>query len=113
MKRGKDGKVLLRGEVNYRVNQGTYKSITKSGKKASDVNKEIINPNEVQLSALKLKDVDKLLKKHFGATWKEEMGEQLHFYKNIIDKNNVSETEPANTNIDVCNYYPEESGVSI
>lgn len=62
----------------------------------------------MKVNALKLTDVDKLLKKHFGDKWKDD--EELRFYKNVIgdrDKNEEDATLAAN-NEDVHANVPQE-----
>ncbi|CAH1104020.1 unnamed protein product [Psylliodes chrysocephalus] len=43
---------------------------------------------ECTINPVKLNDVDNLLKKHFGADWRNVCGVDLTFYQRIIDSNN-------------------------
>lgn len=77
--------ILIKGEVNYQINTGAYKNVCKKGKTI----KNILPLNEVptgivKINPLKLKDVDNLLKKHYGDDWKKL--DFLTFYKDSIFK---------------------------
>ncbi|KAJ8710247.1 hypothetical protein PYW07_009613 [Mythimna separata] len=61
--------------------------------------------NEVNVSALKLNDVDKLLSKHFGDNWKAE--EQLSFYKNALET--IPDVGGDEQNEDICEHLEEVS----
>lgn len=72
----------VRGEVAYRSDIGTYKQLTKVGKTMKDfVPEELIKMN--QLNENKKRDVDKLLKKHYGEQWREIP--ELKFYEFVVD----------------------------
>lgn len=75
--------VVVRGEQAYKSDTGMFKLITKTGRTA-----KMINPHQlitgVAPNKLKLKDVNKLLEKHYGKNWKEL--EPLGYYNKIFEK---------------------------
>lgn len=76
--------VLIKGEVHYKSDFGCYKRFCKKNMKFKKINlPEIIAPSAGTVSALKAKDVEKLLKKHFGENWKTL--ESLTYCKKIIE----------------------------
>lgn len=89
---------------------GVPKSIMKRGVTSmSDLEVRDVPPLLVNVSALKLADVNKLLCKHFGDNWKTELGSsQLKFYKNVLDKTTPGEGE----NEELCEYL-EEVGITV
>lgn len=87
--KNKPRRFLLRGEVKFEVRD--------------------VAPLQVNVSALKLIDVNKLLCKHFGDNWKTELGSsQLKFYKNVLDQTTPGEGE----NEEPCEYM-EEIGICV
>lgn len=76
--------VLVQGEVHYRSNIGTSQSIMKVGKKLCNIVPRALE-NKVPVNLAKLKDVDKLLKSHFGDDWR--LNPELNYYKMVIDDN--------------------------
>lgn len=80
--RSKKNNILIRGETSYNSDCGKPKCVAKKGKLPS-----AIFPTEIHIGIppkpLKLKDVNKLLEKHFGPDWKNR--EDLDFYKHAID----------------------------
>lgn len=82
-KNANTGKVLIKGEVNYRCDLGRYKSILKAGKNVSDIDPRLL-PNIFPVKKEKMNDVDKLLKKHFGNEWRQLP--DLEYYKNVLDR---------------------------
>lgn len=82
LKKCKTGNVLIRGELYYYNDLQMYKSVLKKGKTLHMVDPVIIESGLQQVNILKLNDIDKLLKKHFGANWKSL--EELSFYTTIL-----------------------------
>ncbi|XP_045763554.1 uncharacterized protein LOC123866193 isoform X1 [Maniola jurtina] len=111
---------LLKGEVNYNTDLGAYKSVIKKNKSLYKASVPLVEAGKVKVSALKIGDVKNLLKSHFGENWETQYGDELNFYTNIITKNtddtenaNVLDGDTENENHDLCNYYPEEIGLSV
>lgn len=76
------GGVVLKGEPNYTVDLGVYRTVSKKGKTASNITPVDIMPSLVTLKASKIKDVNKLLTSHFGDNWRGYP--TLTFYTNLI-----------------------------
>lgn len=62
----KSGNILIKDEVHYRSDLGNFQGICKKGKKFSMINPLEIEPGQVTVNPKKVRDVDNLLKKHFG-----------------------------------------------
>ena len=75
--------IRIKGEVNYRSDFGMFKRFCKKGFKFRNL--KLLAPG-VGISALKSRDIDNLLTKHFGGQWKSL--DVLKFYKNIVDEVN-------------------------
>lgn len=84
------GNVFIRGELYYQNDLQTFKSVLRKGKSLHMIDPAIIKGGFQQLNMLKLRDVDKLLTKHFGATWRSL--EELSFYATILS-NETQELE--------------------
>lgn len=107
--KNRSGRFLLRGEVNYKTDLGVAKSVIKRGVTSlSDYEIRDVPPFQVNVSALKLSDVNKLLSKHFGDDWKSE--EQLSFYKKALET--IPDVGSDEQNDELCEYL-EEVGKSI
>lgn len=108
--KNKPGRFLLRGEVNYKSDLGAAKSVMKTGvSSTTEFGIRTIPPYQARVSNVKLEDVNKLLLKYFGDNWKSELGSnQLVFYKNILDSENVCDPESEER----CEYL-EEVGLTI
>lgn len=74
--------ILLKGETTYRSDLGSFKPFLKKGKMFNFEPDQL--PVQVPVKPEKLKDVDKLLKQHFGDNWKEQNG--LDFYKHVLSR---------------------------
>lgn len=61
--------ITVRGEISYRNDTGTDKNIMKRTKNISSIQPQIVTAR-VQVKREKLKDVDSLLKKHYGENWR-------------------------------------------
>lgn len=84
IKRSKSKSVLYRGEAFYNSNLSVYRSLLKKGCCFSRLNPQVLPVGaSVIVKTEKLKDVDKLLSKHFGEQWKHN--ENLVYYKDVID----------------------------
>lgn len=106
IKKGKNNNsVLVRGELYYNSNTCNLKPINKKGKSLSET-VPVTLPVGVAISASKLKDINNLLKTHFGAAWKDLPS--LSFYKGLP-------TSTANDDVEeeqYCeNHYDEESEI--
>lgn len=87
LKRTKKGHdVKVRGEVHYRADFGTYQRICKAGKKFKHIQFPAQITPGVPLAEAKVRDVSKLLSKHFGDDWRSL--EILSFYRNVEQNNN-------------------------
>lgn len=75
------GSVLVRGEIFYNSETGVPKNICKPSKKADMIQPSIISRG-VEIKALKLRDVRKLLQKHYGENWEDQS--HLIFYKELL-----------------------------
>lgn len=73
--------ISVRGEANYRTDLCRFKSVLKSGKSYESLDPQVILPGR-QINQAKLKDVEKLVKTHFGDDWQEQ--QQLMFYKDLV-----------------------------
>ncbi|XP_050063915.1 uncharacterized protein LOC126552866 [Aphis gossypii] len=79
--------VLIKGEVSYQVETGAYKNVCKKGKTVHNINNlhlSEISTRNMKINPLKLRDVDNLLKKHYGDQW--QTLDFLRFYKDNIFK---------------------------
>lgn len=81
--KGNRNTVHVRGEVSYRNDICSYKSLTKRGKRLNELSLDIV-PAGVPVKPAKLKDVKNLLTKHYGDEW--ENNENLDYYKNIFTR---------------------------
>lgn len=87
LKRSQKGHdVKIKGEQHYRSDYGKYQRICKPGLKYKDMNVPNQIPPGVPINKLKLKDVTKLLAKHFGDDWRSL--DLLSYYKDVEIKNN-------------------------
>lgn len=85
--------VYVRGEPNYCADVGSYKSVLKRGKSFLDLNPDLIEKYKCAVKKDKIKDVDALLKKHFGQDWMSR--DDLDFYRQVMlrAENETDETE--------------------
>lgn len=91
LNRAKNGmNVLIRGEPHYRNDLGQAKSVCKPAKNINMINPDVIEMG-VPVNNLKLRDVKKLLVKHWGEDW--EKVDNLQFFKNIF-QNDESTVAP-------------------
>lgn len=110
-KKGHDVKV--KGEQHYRSDFCQYSRICKAGLKFKNMKMpKQIHPG-VPVTNVKVKDVTKLLAKHFGENWRSL--DMLSFYKDIEDKNNgVAENEEEhNIDIPLCEHDCEDSALVV
>lgn len=103
LKRTKNNTVVLKGEPNYRVDIGQFKLFVKKGKSLTCINPEVL-PTKVPVKPAKLKDVEKLIRKHFGDEWEQD--DTLVFYKNVLSQDCV---ELEDNEEDEAVNYPDES----
>lgn len=76
---------MIRGEVSYKVETDAHKNVCKKGKCIQNILPPIeISTGSMKINPLKLRDVDNLLKKHYGDDWQEL--DFLTFYKDNILK---------------------------
>lgn len=86
--------ILVKGEPHYNSDVNNAQGICKRGKKLSFINPQNIELNAVQINPKKLKNIDELLTKHFGATWKERSAElNLDYYKELLSRVEVPDEE--------------------
>lgn len=98
-KKGHD--VKIKGEVHYRSDFGKYKRFCKAGLQFTNINTPKQIPPGIPLTNLKVRDVTKLLAKHFGEDWRSL--EVLSFYKDI-EENNTPENDSEENNIVHCDH---------
>lgn len=91
LRKTRSGNVLIQGEAHYRTDLGSLQGVCKIGKTVDMINPDVISPNTCKINPLKLRDVDKLLKKHFGNEWREL--EKLHYYRELILEHVAEETQ--------------------
>lgn len=75
--------IYVRGEYHYGLDIGVYKSIFKKKCSAMNLNHIPVIPEANRMDPAKKKDVDKLLKKHFGDDWRSLPS--LKFYTYVTD----------------------------
>lgn len=73
--------VLVKGEEFYRNELSSFKCITVTGKTIGDINPSIILPGN-KVKQAKLKDVERLLKVHYGEKWGDN--EKLSYYRDVL-----------------------------
>ncbi|KAI4455666.1 dna-directed rna polymerases i ii and iii subunit rpabc2 [Holotrichia oblita] len=108
LKRVRSGNVVIRGEVNYKNNLGTFVGITKKGKTTRLIDPDEISSGNHQVKPLKLRDVATLLAKHFGEGWRAL--QNLSYYANVIPEqieNIETEEESHNVPDTTCEFIPE------
>lgn len=71
----------LRGELHYRQDLGQYKSVCKKNKTPAMIAPRIITKG-VAVKPLKLRDVSKLLKTHYGDDWRSFDG--LGYFAQVV-----------------------------
>nr|CAI5848738.1 unnamed protein product [Callosobruchus analis] len=76
--------IFVRGEPNYKVDVNNAKGICKTGKQIIYINPENLELNKVNIKPLKLKNVEQLMTKHFGASWRDITDTDLTYYTNLI-----------------------------
>lgn len=87
-KRSKTNKILVRGEPHFKTNVGTYKNLFKTSCNYNDIDLITIHKTN-KVTQEKKKDVENLLKKHYGDEWRNI--ELLKFYKHVIDGSEEAE----------------------
>ncbi|KAI4455742.1 dna-directed rna polymerases i ii and iii subunit rpabc2 [Holotrichia oblita] len=108
LKRVRSGNVVIRGEVNYKNDLGTFVGITKKGKTTRLIDPDEISSGNHQVKPLKLRDVATLLAKHFGEGWRAL--QDLSYYANVIPEqieNIETEEESHNVPDTTCEFIPE------
>jgi len=77
---------LIKGEVSYQIETGAYKNVCKKVKTIQNIDLPLseISTGSMNINPLKLRDVDNLLKKHYGDEW--QALDFLRFYKDNIFK---------------------------
>lgn len=106
----KKDSILIQGEFAYKSEVGSYGGICRKGKNVGMANPKQISTGRI-VNVLKVRDVNKLLKKHYGDNWQQI--DSLEFYKNIISSqvasNNGSHGEmDLEENNTLCEETPEE-----
>ncbi|KAJ8884257.1 hypothetical protein PR048_016114 [Dryococelus australis] len=77
----KNSTVVIKGEVNYRVDIGTFKPFVKKGKRVTSISPEQLPP-QVPVKAVQIEDVKKLLHIHFGEGWDQR--EDMDYYRQVL-----------------------------
>lgn len=90
-KNSKADNILIQGEVHYRSQIGTFRSICKRGKVIKDTNQPAFIEKGIKISPQKFTDVLNLLRKHFGENWRDL--DSLIFYKNLEDQDRAEEND--------------------
>lgn len=83
LSRTQNNKILVKGEIHYNSDHGVYKSILKKQKSFLNLEPSRIEKDAVTIKDSKLKDVDNLLKNHFGENWKSLPN--LIYYKRLVE----------------------------
>lgn len=76
------GGIVVKGEVNYKSDISTYKSLLKKDQSYKQMEPNIL-PLGIPVKKEKLTDVENLLQKHYGHQWRSH--EDLTYYKNLMD----------------------------
>lgn len=96
--------IVIKGEVPYRLDVCIHKSVLKKCQILSMINPTMIETKNT-VKPEKLKDVDELLKKHFGESWKER--EDLKLYKQVLEEKGLS-SQDVGEELDDENDFPAE-----
>lgn len=80
--KGRTGIIKVRGEPHYNSDCGQGQSILKRGKQISMLSQAEVIPPGVPVNETKLRDVNRLLEKHFGKNWSEDS--DLSFFKDLL-----------------------------
>lgn len=111
LKRSKiPGNVLIRGELHFNSDLSKAVNICKTGMKTNMISPSIV-PLGAPVQRAKIKDVDALLKKHFGTEW--ETNEECQFYLNIMRSPVIQETENEEDNENFCERREETTDLRI
>ena len=89
----RNGNIMIQGEVSYKFNVGVPKSVLKRMKNLSIMRPQQIERGQVSIKPEKIRDVCKLLEKHYGADWRQL--QSLQFFVRIEDqlRENVKNVE--------------------
>ncbi|KAG8299230.1 Cilia- and flagella-associated protein 58 [Homalodisca vitripennis] len=87
---------LFQSEVFYRTEGCAAKSVTKPNFDMSHINPKTINKG-VGLKSAKVKDVARLLAKHFGEDWRSH--EMLKFYRDLVNQEAEGHSNEEDKNI--------------
>nr|CAH7765624.1 unnamed protein product [Callosobruchus chinensis] len=83
--------ILVRGEPNYKVDVNNARGICKTGKQIIYINPENLELNQVKVNPKKLKNVEELMRKHFGESWRGITDTDLNYYKKLIQTAHIVE----------------------
>lgn len=77
---------MIKREVIYQIKTGAYKNVCEKGKAIQNIDLPLseISTRSMNINPLKLRDVDNLLKKHYGDKW--QALDFLRFCKDHIFK---------------------------
>ncbi|GBP91130.1 hypothetical protein EVAR_24082_1 [Eumeta japonica] len=89
--RTKTENILVQGEIHYKSEINTKGLITKNKKKIGMLRPEAIPANNILPNKEKVRDVTKLLEKHYGVEWRNL--NFLHYYRDIENRLQVSDAE--------------------
>lgn len=93
--RGKKGNGLVRGEVAYQNDLGAARGISKKGCSLRNIRPQI-KPNAIQINPSKVRDVKKLLLKHYGEQWGQL--ESLKYYSDLFKATDDQNQDPIEDN---------------
>lgn len=80
--------ILVRGEPVYRCDVSAFKSITKKNRSLENFRPAAIPKHSVKVKEEKANDVKKLLDKHFGLQWEQNL--DLAYFKKFFQRGNMS-----------------------
>ncbi|CAH2100544.1 unnamed protein product [Euphydryas editha] len=93
--------ITIRGEISYRNDISTEKTVMKKNKSILYLEPETASNNRVQVKREKLIDVDLLLKKHYGESWRDI--KSLEYYKQVLSEEDEIIAEVQEDESDIIN----------
>ena len=82
LKKSIKGDIVVKGEVNYKSDLSTYRSLLKKGQSYRNMELERL-PIGIPVKQEKIKDVQNLLRKHYGQDWRDQ--NNLVYYRELLD----------------------------
>ncbi|CAG5050291.1 unnamed protein product [Parnassius apollo] len=90
---------LIKGEINYMIDTGVFRSVCKKNKRTSEIDAQNMQTMGIIKSA-KVKDVNKLLTSHFGDSWRTF--QILCFYDKLIPQNVETDVDQQEDEENIC-----------